>query len=167
VAAAAGVTRQSVYDHFGSRTGLLVEMTQFVNDETRLAELAAPVRAARSGEQQLTAFIQLQSVHTPRIAAVARATDEARRHDEALAAAWNTPVAERRRMSEAIVRKLQDEGHLAREWTVAEATDFLLVLTGIRMWEDLVVDCGWSAQQYAENVGRVARRTLIARPRRR
>ena len=91
VAAAAGVTRQSIYDHFGSRTGLLVEMTQFVNQETQLKDFAEPVRAARSGEEQLAAFIRLQSVHTPRIAAVARATDEARRHDEALAAAWNTP----------------------------------------------------------------------------
>lgn len=165
VAAAAGVTRQSVYDHFGSRTGLLVEMTRFVNRETRLEDLIGPVRDARSGEEQLAAFIQLQSVHTPRVAAVARATDEARRHDEALAAAWNTPISERRHISETIVRRLRREGRLADGWTIGEAAEFLMVLTGIRVWEDLVRDAGWSARQYVRNVQRAAERALVKRTR--
>jgi AcrR family transcriptional regulator len=161
VAAAAGVTRQSVYDHFGSRTGLLVEMTRFVNQETRLDELIQPVRRARSGEEQLSAFIELQAIHTPRIAAVARATDEARRHDHALAAAWNTPVSERRRICLGIVRRLRREGRLAAGWTPSEAAELLLVVTGIRAWEDLVRDGGWSPRQYVRNVERAARRALI------
>jgi AcrR family transcriptional regulator len=161
VAAAAGVTRQSVYDHFGSRTGLLVEMTRFVDAETRLGDLAQPLRAARSGEEQLLAFVRLQSVHTPRVAAVGRATDEARRQDDAIAAAWEVPIRQRRRASEAIVRRLSREGRLAEGWTIAEATEFLMVLTGIRTWEDLVVDGGWSAAQYVRNVGRAARRALV------
>jgi AcrR family transcriptional regulator len=169
VAAAAGVTRQSVYDHFGSRTGLLVEMTHFVNRETRLDDLIEPVRTARSGEEQLLAFVRLQAVHTPRVAAVARATDEARRHDSAIAAAWDTPIAERRRISEAIVRRLRREGRLAEGWTIAAAAEFLAVLTGIRVWEDLVRDGGWSPGEYVRNVSRAALSTLVgptrARPR--
>lgn len=161
VAAAAGVTRQSVYDHFGSRAGLLVEMTRFVNAETRLSELVRPVREARSGEEQLAAFIRLQAAHTPRVAAVARATDEARRHDEAIASAWDTPIRERRATCEAIVRRLRKEGRLAEGWTVAEAAELLLVLTGIRVWEDLVRDGGWSPEQYVKNVGRAAHAALI------
>jgi AcrR family transcriptional regulator len=167
VAAAAKVTRQSVYDHFGSRTGLLVEMTRFVNDETKLGRLARPVREARSGVEQLAAFVELQAVHTPRIAAVARATDEARRHDEALAAAWNTPIAERRRACDAIVRRLHEDGRLADGWTLAEAAEFLLVLTGIRVWEDLVQDGGWTARQYVAKVRRAAEGALVRPARRR
>jgi AcrR family transcriptional regulator len=161
VAKVAGVTRQSVYDHFGSRTGLLVEMTRFVNQETNLRDLSRPVRVATSGVEQLAAFVKLQAVHTPRVAAIARATDEARRHDEALAAAWDAPISERRRASEAIVRRLKDDGRLAKGWTVEEAAEFLVVLTGIRMWEDLVRDGGWTARQYVSNVGRAAESALV------
>jgi hypothetical protein len=36
------------------------------------------------------------------------------------------------------------------------AVDLLFTLTSLRMWEDLVLERGWSAQQYERYVGELA-----------
>jgi hypothetical protein len=144
-----------------TRAGLLVELTRFVDEETEVAMLAAPVRAAADGVKELEAFIRLQSAHNPLIAAVSRAVDEGRRHDDELAAAWQGPIDERLAASERIVRRLRAEGRLSNGWTIPDARDYLCTLTGIRTWEDLVVDRGWSATRYTKVLVLAARRALV------
>jgi AcrR family transcriptional regulator len=162
IAAAAGVSRQAVYLHFGSRSGLLLALVAYVDEVEELGELARPVREAASGVEELEAFVGLQAEYTPRIYAAARAVDELRRRDEAMAAAWNDRMARRREACARIVARLAQEGSLALGWTTSEAADALFALTSIRTWEDLVVDRRLSKRCYTELVTRLAVRALVA-----
>lgn len=164
IARAAGVSRQAIYLHFGSRAGLLVALAQHVDEVERLGEAAREVHEAASAVAELDAFVRLQAEYTPRIAAIARVVDEGRRRDPALAAAWDDRMRRRHGACIRIVERLRREGVLAPEWTVEEAADALWALTSIRTWEDLTIDRGWSKERYASAVGRIARRALLASP---
>jgi AcrR family transcriptional regulator len=135
VAEAAGVSRQALYKHFGSRSALFAQAMGRADEVSELRELAADVRAATTGEEELAAFAGLQAVHNPRIRAIARAIDEARRTDDGAAEAWAVPYAARRAACARIVKRLDDEGVLAPSWELAAAADLLYVLTSVRTWE--------------------------------
>jgi AcrR family transcriptional regulator len=161
IAAAAGVSRQAIYLHFGSRSGLLLALAEHVDQTERLAEAAQGVHNAPSGAEELDAFVRLQADYTPRIATIARIVDEGRRRDPALAAAWSDRMSRRHAACTRIVKRLDAEGALAPGWTVAAAADVLWALTSIRTWEDLVLDRGWTSRRYAERIRTVARRALL------
>ena len=161
VADGAGVSRQALYKHFGSRSKLFAEAMDRADEVSGLRELAAAVRGAPTGEDELAAFVALQADHNPRIAAIARAIDEARRADDGAAEAWAVPFAARRAACTRIVTRLRAEGSLDAGWDLDDAATLLYVLTSIRTWEDLVVDCGWSADRYRESILALARRGLL------
>jgi AcrR family transcriptional regulator len=162
VAREAGVSRQAVYLHFGKRSGLLLALAQYVDEAERLAEAARQVRQARTGVEELDAFITLQAEYTPRIAALAKVFDEGRRRDPALAAGWEDRMRQRQKACTRIVTRLRDEGSLASCWSIADAADVLWELTSIRSWEDLTHDRGWSKKRYTKLLQRIARRALLA-----
>jgi hypothetical protein len=54
------------------------------------------------------------------------------------------------------VARLAKEGTLRPGMPERVAADMLHTLTSLRMWEDLVLERGWSAKQYEEYVGRLA-----------
>lgn len=167
VARAAGVSRQAVYLHFGSKSGLLVALVTFVDESEGLHELAARVFEHESVVDQLDGFVDLQAEYTPRIYAIARALDQARRVDEAAAAAWNNRMEDRKTACRGIVGRLKDQGVLHPEWSVEDAVELLFVLTSIRTWEDLIVDAGWSKDRYAAALRRAARQIVLAPAQRR
>jgi AcrR family transcriptional regulator len=162
IARAAGVSRQAIYLHFRNRSGLLLALAEHVDRVERLGDAARRVHAARSGSEELDAFVRLQADYTPRIAAIAKIFDEGRRRDPGLAAAWDDRMRQRHAACLRIVERLRAEGLLAPGWTDADAADLLWELTSIRSWEDLVVARGWTKQRYTKIVRRVAHRALIA-----
>jgi hypothetical protein len=48
---------------------------------------------------------------------------------------------------------MQAEGSLRQGLDVDTAADVLWTLTSLCMWEDLVVQCGWSGERYRTQVG--------------
>ena len=94
VARKAGISRQGVYLHFGSRTELLVALVQYVDGKEELAQRAASVWEAPDGATALDRFVALQADYTPRIYPVAKALLSGRYSDEAVAAAWEDRMAE-------------------------------------------------------------------------
>ena len=105
--------------------------------------------------------MRFHAEYHPRIHAIAKAYDEARRHDEAAAAGWDARRRERHGACARIVSRLEAEGSLAPGWDVPVATDLLYALTSVRVWEELAVDRGWSMEHYAARIGETARRTLV------
>jgi AcrR family transcriptional regulator len=162
IAREAGVSRQAIYLHFGNRAGLLLAVGEHVDQTERLGAAARDVHGAKTGAEELDAFVRLQADYTPRIAAIARVFDEGRRRDPALAAGWDDRMQQRHAACTRIVERLREEGSLASGWSVADAADMLWELTSIRTWEDLVLDRHWSKQRYKKLLGRAARRTLLA-----
>ena len=58
VAEAAGVSRQAVYDHFGSRAELMVATARYGDDARGLDERLRRYRAATTGVERLEAYVE-------------------------------------------------------------------------------------------------------------
>lgn len=161
VAEEAGVSRQAVYLHFGSRTGLLVAMAQHMDSTGALPGLLARVFEASTATEALNAAAALHAEYHPLVYQVARVFMVGRYEDEALRAGWDERMESRRNLYHTVVERLEDEGHLASAWDIETATDLLLALTSWQVWEQLVIDRGWSADDYLDHIRTVIRHTLV------
>jgi AcrR family transcriptional regulator len=166
VAKHAGVSRQAIYLHFGSRGALLLALVEHVDESEGLAELTGRVRAAPSALEALDLLAWLNAEYEPRIRAVARAHDVARRGDPELEAAWQDRMRARRALYTGVVKRLDDEGRLVEGLTTKEAVDLVWALLGSRVHEDLVVERGWSRRRYEDRVRTLLRKAVTreARP---
>jgi AcrR family transcriptional regulator len=156
IARRAGVSRQAIYLHFGSRGALLLALAEHVDETEGLAGLTARVREAGSGREALDRLVWLNAEYEPRIRAVAHAHDVARRADPDLEAAWQDRMRARRALYAEVVERLKDEGELAEGLTATQAVDLIWALLSSRVHEDLVVDRGWSRRRYEDRL-----RTLL------
>jgi hypothetical protein len=92
---------------------------------------------------------------------VARVFMVGRYEDQALQAAWNERMDSRRNLYHTVVERLEEEGHLAPAWDLETATDLLLAMTSWQLWEQLVIDGGWSSEDYLDHIPTVIRQTLV------
>jgi AcrR family transcriptional regulator len=164
VAVAAGVSRQAVYLHFGSRTKLLLSLVSYIGESQRIPERTRALEAASSAIAALDAAVDLHAKFNGHVLAVANALDVARRTDSSAAEAWADRMKMRRRGARQLIERLAAEGRLFSGLSVAEATDVVWVLLSVRLWEDLVVVRGWSRQRYARHVKRIMRKAVVAGP---
>ena len=161
IAKAAGISRQAVYLHFASRTDLLVAATRYLDDVLDLDRRLAASRAATSGNERLTLFIEFWGNYVPEIHGVAKALRSAPHTDEAAATAWEDRMLALRDGCRAAIEALHADGKLAPEWTPQTATDVLWTMLSISNWENLTAECGWSAKQYIRLMTAAAKRTLV------
>lgn len=162
IARAAGVSRQALYLHFGSRSALLLALVNYVDEVEGLAELAEPVLTAADGREALDRLVHLNAVYEPRIRAVVTAHDAARHLDADLEAAWQDRMARRRGLCREVVSRLEQEGVLARGVNRNEATDLLWALLAPHVHEDLVAERGWSRRRYETRLRNLLRRALVS-----
>lgn len=155
VAAEAGVSRQAVYLHFGSRAGMLValvrDMDQEAGIEAKLDEalrLEDPLEAFRAFVRAWLRFaLAIQPVATPLYAA--KGTDPAARE------AWEDRSRELRRGFHAAVVGLGEAGLLRPGLSAGSAASLAWALCSVPVVEQLTADLGWSPD-------RVVRETLNA-----
>jgi AcrR family transcriptional regulator len=164
IAKAAGLSRQAVYLHFGSRTELMVAATHYGDEVHGLEARLQRYRQADSGVEELQAFVEFWGNYLPEIYGIATALLTMRETDEAAAAAWNDRMATVREACTSVVEDLQRDGTLAPEWSADKAIDLLWTLLSVRNWEQLTRECGWSAEQYIEWMQTLLRRTLLRSP---
>ena len=162
IASRAGVSRQSVYVHFASRAGLLLAVVQHVDASGRLDALLDRAFNAASALDALDAVVHLHGEYSPEAYPVARAIMVARHEDEALGAAWDDRIQGRRNLYRFVVDWLAQEGLLDGAWDSEAAIDMLSALTSWQVWEQLIVDLGWSKEQYMRYLGTTVRRALLA-----
>jgi AcrR family transcriptional regulator len=162
VARRAGVSRQSVYLHFRSRTGLLIAMVQHMDAGQDLSGLLERVHEAPDAVSALDALADVHAGYHPVAYPVARVLMIGRHQDEAISAAWEDRMRARRTLFRAVVERLEREGVLSAEWSIEAATDVLMAQTSWQVWEQLVVDMGWSKRRYRQTLVAVLRRTLLA-----
>ncbi|MCG6870373.1 MAG: TetR/AcrR family transcriptional regulator [Gammaproteobacteria bacterium] len=160
IAKAAGISRQAVYLHFASRAELLVAATRYLDEVLNLDRRLAPSRAATSGIERLTLYIDFWGHYIPEIYGVAKALLLAQDTDQAAAAAWNDRMLAMRDGCRAAVEALRSDGILAPEWTPKRATDTLWTMLLVPNWENLTIECGWSTRQYVRWMKTMAKRTF-------
>jgi AcrR family transcriptional regulator len=164
VAEAAGVSRQAVYDHFGSRTKLLVETTHYVDEVRGLEERRRRFREATTGVERLEAYVEFWGNFIPEVYGMAKALLAVRETDEAAAAAWDDRMGAVRESCRTTIEALHREGRLAREWSRGEAVDLMWTMLSIRNWEQLTLECGWTNSQYVGRMQKLLKRALIQGP---
>jgi AcrR family transcriptional regulator len=161
IARAAGVSRQAVYLHFGSRTSLLIATARYIDEVKGVRERVQKYRAATGGLEALERFVEFWGNYIPEVYAMARALRDVKETDEAAAAAWNDRMGQVRQGCGIVVEWLDRDGLLAPEWSVELATDVLWTMLSIAVWENLINECGWSQAQYIERMQIILKRTLV------
>jgi AcrR family transcriptional regulator len=161
VAEEAGVSRQTVYVHFGSRTGLLIAMVQHMDESGVLHGLVQRVFDARTALDALDAVANVHAEYHPMAYPVARVFMASRYEDEAIGAAWDERMASRRKLYHGVVEWLHRDGLLSSHWDIESATDVLWGLTSWQLWEELVVERGWSKDDYLRHLRTMLRMTLV------
>jgi AcrR family transcriptional regulator len=148
VAAEAGLSRQAVYLHFRSRTELMLALVEHIGLELGAAELFEPAENKPTAREALYASVAASARFQARANQVVMALDLARHTDEAAAAAWDERMIQRRKSIQRIVNRLKREGELRDEWKVRKVVDAISVLTAPRMYADLVVEHGFTLDEY-------------------
>lgn len=161
VAAAAGVSRQTVYSHVGSRAGLFVAMARHHDAGAGIAGRFQAALAAPVGRRALSDTIRAWFGYVPTILPVARALWSAAATDEDAATAWWDRMEHVRIAIRGVIERLAEEGILDRRWTVAEATDILWSLTHPRVWDDLIGHRGWEPERFVDRQVEIAELILL------
>jgi AcrR family transcriptional regulator len=162
IARRARVSRQALYLHFADRTQLILEVSRVADVTARTPERQRRVDEADTARMALREAIALQAVIKPELRGIATALDVLRRTDPAADAAWQEREHARLRRCEAVVKRLRAEGDLAPRWTVRTAARLLWATTSQRVWDDLVVDQGWSNDHYREHLTAMLEAALLA-----
>jgi AcrR family transcriptional regulator len=162
LARAVGISRQALYLHFPDRASLLLALVAHIDEREGLQDELSAVLAAPDAAGQIHAWVRMQARRNPRIAAFARALDQARHTDQAAAAAWRDRTDNRMRGAAMAVTRLRDEGRLHPGWTPSEAATLLWELTSFRVWDDLVTESGLAADRYIEIVTAAALAALAS-----
>jgi len=152
LAAAAGVSRQAAYLAFGSRAGLLEAMVAHVDaGSPALARLRTAGEAADGSIASLALYIGAWIDYLPVIYPVASLLSAAAVTDPTAAAIWQGRMQLLKGRYRQMMAKAKAAGNLAEEWPVNLAADICYELTHIDSWRILVVECGWSPEEFVSS----------------
>lgn len=163
IAQASGVSRQAIYLHFGSRSGLMVATVQHIDEEAGIEERTQHVRDEEDSLQALDLYVEFWAGYVPTIYGLAKELLAQRATDEAAEAAWNDRMdALRNGPCRFLVDRLQEEGRLAPDLQPEAAIDALWTFLSIQTWENLVIESGWSEEQYAARLKYMIKQVLTS-----
>jgi len=161
IAQRAGISRQAVYLHFTDRAQLLLELTRAVDTAERTPDRQRRVDDAPTARAALAQAVALQARLKPRLHGVATALDALRRADPDAESAWQERERARLGRCEEVARRLAAENELAPQWSVPDAARLMWAVTSQRVWEDLVLQEGWSNRRYTRHITQLLERSLL------
>jgi AcrR family transcriptional regulator len=171
IAAEAGVALKTVYVAFETKSGVLRALWNLLlrGDEDGVPVADRPwYREALDEpdpERQLLLVARNSRQVKQRIGAVLEVIRAAAPTDPDIRALWDRIESDFHANQHVIVESLETKGALAPGLDVNRATDILWSLNLSNLWQLLVVERGWTPEQYEQFVGDVARSELLgARP---
>lgn len=159
----AGVSRQAVYLHWASKADLLTDLVAWVEEQEDLGRLLEPVWSAETGETALERLIDAGAVFEPRIQALAGAMRRAVDLDPAIDALTRDRMTQRYEAMRGVVARIEGEGRLAPGWDLDTAAAFVWALTTPVVFDLLVDQRGWSAEQWAASTKKLLRDAIVRR----
>ena len=163
VAELAGVTRRSVYLRFESRAHLLTALFDHVNEREDLATSLRPVQNAPDAETAIQAWAAHVARFHPRVLRIARAVQSMQGTDPDAAEHWRLVQEDWHRLCRLVARRIDDEKALASGWTVGTSADMLHALMSLDVLETLIDQRGWSTDDFAAHLARLAQSTFATR----
>lgn len=162
IAKAAGLSRQAVYLNFPNRADLLIAAVRHLDDREDVENRLAASRAAATGEERLSLWIEAWGNYIPVIHGVSRALTAMAATDPDARAAWADRMNAVRQGCAAVVKGLVRDGRLAADLDEDTATDLLFAVQSVGTWEILRIERGWSQTAYLDQMQRLAQARLIA-----
>lgn len=162
IAEAAGLTRQAVYVHFGSRGGLLVALVRRADERADIHAKFRSALATRKAAERLDAFLGVWFDFVPEIYPVASTLSRARADDPEAAAAWDDRMASLHRGFENLATSLRQDGALAQGWTAPAAADYLWAGSSLATWELLAIQREWGGTKTSKMLRRALAAAVLA-----
>lgn len=157
IAKAAGISRQAVYVHFGSRGGLLMALVKRADERFQIGEAFDDALALKDPRARLAGVLSAWLAFVPRIYPVAKDLIRLRDTDPESAAAWADRMHELRQRLLMLTTSLRKDGALNRAWTPEKASHFFWAQTSVQAWGLLRFECGWTEK----DITRLLERSLI------
>jgi AcrR family transcriptional regulator len=165
VAAAAGVSVETIYKAFGTKASLV----HAIRDRALLGQGPVPAeeRSDRLHEEEtdprkvIEGWGRLAGEVAPRVAPVLLLVRAAAAVDTALAPLHEEMDRDRLTRMTANARRLHEGGHLAPGLTLDRARDVLFAYSSPELYEVLVVVRGWSVEDYGRFVGEAVAAALL------
>ena len=162
IAEAAGVSRQAVHLHFGTRGGMLTAMVRRVDERLKIKERMFAAFEIEDPEGRLDKVISVWLDFVQDIYPVANDLIRLRETDADAANAWEDRMADLRSWLTVLVRSLKSDGALAPEWTGREATEYLWAAFSVQIWGLLVHDCQWRPNRSVAVLRSSIKKVLLA-----
>ncbi|MEM1048625.1 MAG: TetR/AcrR family transcriptional regulator [Pseudomonadota bacterium] len=162
IARAAGISRQSVYDHFGSRGGLLMALVRRADDRFDIKNGLFSAFARADPLERLDTSIDVWVDFVERIFPVATDLIRLRATDPDASAAWEDRMADLRSWLVVLTESLEKDRALGAGWTAQAAAEYLWAAFSVQMWGMLTKECGWTADQARAVLRRTIRAALFS-----
>jgi AcrR family transcriptional regulator len=161
IAAAAGVSRQLVYFHYGNRAGLLLAMARHQDRRSGFVHRVVATRELPPVEAFET-LIQAWCQYVPELLPVARALEAALITGDEGGAAWQDRFSDLHQVFRHALERVAGDGRLAAGWSVEAATDWAWARLQPSQWDYLVRMRGWDSQAWAERMARSVSDELLS-----
>lgn len=161
VAKAAGVTRQTVYDHFSNRSEMLTAAILHFGENMDVDARLADSRTARSGVERMRAYTRALIEFYPKIYPLQKALTRMGEADRDAKSAWENRMSAMKEGCRAAIDALHRDGGLGTILNVDQATDYYFVLLRIEAWAYCVHDCQWSDTAYLTYILSVTERLFV------
>jgi AcrR family transcriptional regulator len=157
IATAAGVSRQLVYFHYGSRAGLLLAMARHIDESSGFVAAAAAARR-RAPAEGLEALLRAWCAYLPEMLPVARALEAALITGDEGGSAWRERMGELREAVWRAVARVE----LKPGWTLEAAADWVWARMQPSTYAHLVQERGWAHAEYTERTVRSVLAEIVA-----
>lgn len=145
-----GVSRQTVYLHFGSRGGMLLALVDYIDQKNRLPERIAAFQKERDPVALLRATLTFIATYDAEIQAVTAALLRHAEHDDDVRAALDDRMQRRREGLRLAVGRLAKSGLLHEGWSAKEVVDALWEASAPTSYRHLVLERGWKPERFRD-----------------
>ena len=157
----AGISRQGIYLHFKDKREILVAAARHLDERLDLEGRLKPLNEAQTADSLLSGLARFLGDYNPLLYPIVRAVDAVRKSDPDVEEAWKDRLANRKQGCLLAVMRLHEWRQLSPNWTVKTASIWLTSQSSVKLWEELVVDLGWSKRQYVKTLNLVFKKTLL------
>jgi len=161
IADAVGMTRQSVYVHFGSRGGLLVALVKRADDREKIFQAFDTAMLHSEAEERFNACLDAWFDFVPKILPVARDLIRLRSKDAEAEVAWSGRMQELREFYITLMESIHKDGKLNPAFTPGKAAHYFWTQSSVQVWQLLTEDCGWSEQDTINSIKSSLSATLL------
>jgi len=161
IAKASGISRQSVYDHFGSRGGMILALVRRTDERLDIKARLFAAFGKDHPNDRLDATVEEWIRFVKEIYPVATDLIRLRSTDADASDAWEDRMSELRQWLLELTLSLEKDGALQPVWQAKPAADYLWMSFSVQAWGLLTRDCGWSEEAALDVLKRTISQTLL------